>query len=168
MNAHRELTVPLDTSYLSQIRKEVMEVLGTELFAPVKANLIALAVDEAVANIMEHAYGVKPGKAVQDAESIILVLDLTPERFAVTIRDNGAGFDPREAPAVDVKEHVKVGRKGGLGIFLIRRIMDEVNYSFKENTHNELQLVKYVDEAAGKAKSRELGLETSGGALSVW
>ena len=163
--AHRELAVPLDTSYLANVRNEVMEVLGTDVFPAVKANLIALAVDEALANIMEHAFGCRPGRTAAGDE-ILLVLDLTPERFTVIIRDKGEVFDPREAPDVNLPEHLKAGRKGGLGIFLIRRIMDEVNYSFTEHGRNELQLIKYVDEAAGRAKSREQEQETTGGAVS--
>ena len=52
-----------------------------------------------------------------------------------------------------------------LGIFLIRRIMDEVNYALKENCHNELQLVKYVDEATGKAKSKTPEMHNGGAGL---
>jgi serine/threonine-protein kinase RsbW len=162
---HRELAVPLDTSHLARVRKEVMEVLGDGMFTPVKANLIALAVDEAVANIMEHAYGCQPGRGTRNADDIVVVLDLTPEKFSVIIRDRGTGFDPREAPEVNMQQHIKAGRKSGLGIFLIRRIMDEVNYALKENSHNELQLVKYVDEAVGKAKSKAPELHNGGAGL---
>lgn len=144
-----------------------MEVLSESLFAPVKANLIALAVDEAIANIMEHGHGSRPGQAPAGAEDIVLVLDLTPDRLTVTIRDKGAGFDPRVVPDVNVNEHVKAGRKNGLGVFLIRRIMDEVNYAFRDNSENELQLIKYIDEGGGRAKSKELSLGNGQGALSL-
>ena len=145
---HRELTVPSDTTYLAQVRAAVIEVVGKELFPPAKASLIALAVDEAVANIMEHAY--PPGS---DGGKIDVVLDANPKRFEVLIRDRGMSFDPRIAPDVDMQEHVKAGKKGGLGIFLMRRIMDEINYSYKQGVHNELQMIKYVDEKEAKTKS---------------
>ena len=145
---HRELTVPSDTTYLAQVRAAVIEVVGKDLFPPAKAGLIALAVDEAVANIMEHAY--PPGS---DGGKIDVVLDANPQRFEVLIRDRGMSFDPRIAPDVDMQEHVKAGKKGGLGIFLMRRIMDEINYSYKQGVHNELQMIKYVDEKEAKTKS---------------
>jgi len=147
---HRELNVPPDTHFLSQVRQAVLDVLGKDLFSPVKANMIALAVDEAVANIMEHG-GNNPGCEIQ------VVLDVNPERFEVRIRDSGEGFDPNAAPEVNIREHVKAGRKGGLGIFLMRRIMDEVNYTFKQGVHNELQMVKYIDAAKAKNKSKVAG-----------
>ena len=67
---------------------------------------------------------------------------------------NGSS-DPKTVPDVDIQEHVREGRKGGLGIFLIRRIMDEVRYAFQEGMHNELMLVKYIDNSESKAKSNE-------------
>ena len=146
---HRELSVPADTTYLAQVRAAVLEVVSQGFFPPQKAGLIALAVDEAVANIMEHAY--PPGK---EGGKIQVVLDATPQRFEVLIRDSGLSFDPRDVPEVDMTEHVKAGKKGGLGIFLMRRIMDEINYSFKQGVHNELQMIKYVDGKDAKTKSK--------------
>ena len=140
-DAHVELIVPSDTTYLSKVRQAVLGVLANGLFEPVKANLIALAIDEAVANIMEHAY---TSARESDRKDIEIVLKSSATRFEVLIRDRGAAFDPRVVPEVNVKEHVKQGRKGGLGIFLMRKIMDEINYSFKQGVHNELQMIKYA------------------------
>ena len=143
---HRELSVPANTSYLAQVRQAVTEVLGKDMFTPVKANLVALAVDEAVANIMEHAYEHLEAQA-RVTKDVQVILDATPERLLVIIRDHGMAFDPRKAPDVDMREHVKKGNTGGLGIFLMRRIMDEIHYSYKQGVHNELKMVKYVDRS---------------------
>ncbi|MCW8133808.1 MAG: ATP-binding protein [Planctomycetota bacterium] len=139
---HRELIVPSDTAYLAQVRKAVLDVLGRSVFQPSVVHLISLAVDEAVANVMEHAYS-HSGERVK--KEIQIVLDADPERFEILIRDSGQRFDPAILPDVDIREHVRKGKKGGLGVFLMRKIMDEVNYSFKQGTHNELQMIKYVD-----------------------
>ena len=141
----REMTVPADTTYLAKVRSLVLEVLKQTSLPPVKANMVALAVDEAVANIMEHAYADnRPADAPHDTD-IRIVLDTDTRRFEVLIRDRGAAFDPSLAPDVDMSQHVKAGRKGGLGIFLIRRIMDEINYTYKQGHHNELQMIKYIE-----------------------
>lgn len=158
---HRELTVPSDTSYLSQVREAVTAVVGQGVFPAVQANLIALAVDEAVANIIEHAYATD--RATGNAREIEIILRLDAVRFEVLIRDRGTAFDPRGVPDVDVREHVKAGRKGGLGIFLMRRIMDEINYSYKHGVHNELQMIKYIDASLSKTKSRMLPVTRSKG-----
>jgi serine/threonine-protein kinase RsbW len=162
---HRELTVPSDTSYLSQVREAVADVVGQGAFPPVQANLIALAVDEAVANIIEHAYAAN--RVSGSVRDIDIVLSLDAARFEVLIRDHGAAFDPRGVPDVDVREHVKAGRKGGLGIFLMRRIMDEIHYSYKHGAHNELQMIKYVDASLSKTKSRVLPATRSKGRKSL-
>lgn len=153
-NIRRELTVPCDTSHLSKLRVEVLGVLRACAFSPVKANLIALAVDEAVANIIEHSYGDELNSNSRPPDVIEVVLDVNPQRFEVLIRDHGRAFDPRDIPNVDIRRHAQVGRKGGLGIFLMRRIMDEINYSYKQGVHNELQMIKYVDDAVLRAKNR--------------
>lgn len=139
---HRELIVPLDTACLTQVRKAVLEVCGRGTFQPSVVNLIALAVDEAVANVMEHAY---QGLDHPKKKEIQIVLDCDPARFEVLIRDRGRPFDPNMVPTVDIQDHVRKAKTGGLGIFLMRKIMDEVNYSFKQGIHNELQMIKYVD-----------------------
>lgn len=159
-HTHLELVVPNDTSCLARVRQAVVEIVGNGMFAPVKANLIALAVDEAMANIMEHAYAGAPDTPPAEIE---VQLDATAERFMCTIRDRGVGFDPRGAPEVDVREHVKAGRKGGLGICLMRRIMDEIHYTYKQGSHNELMMVKFVDENMGKARREASGRQAKQG-----
>jgi len=106
------------------------------------AQLVSLAVDEAVANVMEHAYGNYEAQANQEIQ---IILDVNPNRLEILIRDRGRAFDPDLIAQVDIREHVRKGEKGGLGIYLMRKIMDEVNYSFKQGMHNELQMIKYVD-----------------------
>ncbi|MBE7466093.1 MAG: ATP-binding protein [Planctomycetes bacterium] len=147
--SERELTVLNDTAYLAEVRKAVLEVLGDGPFKPAEAQLVALAVDEAVANVMEHAYE----EELSGAKPIKVLMNVAEDSFMVRIHDHGRPFDPGTVPDVDLQEHVRHGRKGGLGIFLIRRIMDEVTYSFQAGAPNELRLVKFVDNSQGKAKS---------------
>ena len=56
----------------------------------------------------------------------------------------GEGFDPDRIKEPNMAEHVRAGRKSGLGIFLMRQIMDEVTYRFREGVPNRLRLVKYL------------------------
>ena len=136
----REIQVPNDTAHLAQVRKSVLELIGPDVFNAKEAQMVALAIDEAVANVMEHAYA---GGEGEKAQEITLTLNLDDARLLVTIRDTGKMFDPTMKADVDVREQVRQGKKGGLGIFLMRKIMDEVNYSYKRGLHNELQLIKY-------------------------
>jgi len=148
---HRELVVPNDTQYLATVREEVTKVVSQSAFAGRDQKLLILAVDEAITNIMEHAYD----NDLEGELDVELILEADATRFEVVIRDSGKEFDPTAVDIPDITAHIRKGQKHGLGIFLIRQIMDEVNYSFVHGEKNELQMIKYVDrrerkEAAGR------------------
>ena len=140
------LMVPNDTQHLAEVREAVQSVVSQSAFPARDARLIVLAVDEAVTNIMEHAYEEKR----TDQLDIEMVLAADATKFEVVIRDSGKHFNPDEIQGLDIEEHVREGRKNGLGIFLMRKIMDEVNYKFKQGVQNELRMVKYVGGKTGK------------------
>ena len=134
----RELKIPNETSYLAEVRKAVREVVAASGFPEDELNRITLAVDESVTNIMEHAYE-------DDLEGelfIEVLLEASGTEFTARIRDRGKTFDPTNVPAPDLSDHVEQGRRHGLGIFLIRRIMDEVSYTSHPDGLNELKLVR--------------------------
>jgi serine/threonine-protein kinase RsbW len=146
---HRELVVPNDTQYLATVREEVTKVVGQSAFAGRDQKLLILAVDEAITNIMEHAYD----NDLEGELDVELILEADATRFEVIIRDSGKEFDPTAVDIPDITAHISKGQKHGLGIFLIRQIMDEVNYNFVQGEKNQLQMVKYVD----RTKRKEVG-----------
>ena len=121
----RELKLPNDTSCLAELRTAVLEMLDSSLVAPGEAQLVALAVDEAVANVMEHAY---EGCAENRPQEVTVLLRVEVSRFSVIIQDCGIEFDPTSVPDVDIREHVAQGRKGGLGILLMCKCCTRVSY----------------------------------------
>lgn len=137
----KEMVVPNDTKYLSDVRELVTSVLKSSLIEGKASNMIVLAVDEAIANIMEHATDNQLSSDIK----IELSVKSDNEKFQVTIRDSGKRFDPTGLDEIDVRDHLKAGKKHGLGIFLIRQIMDEVRYTYKKDCTNELCMVKYVN-----------------------
>ncbi|MCX7804698.1 MAG: ATP-binding protein [Planctomycetota bacterium] len=146
----REMVIPNDTACLRLVRRTVAEVIAAGGFPRKDANLIALSVDEALANIMEHAYA----GCARGEKEIEIILEADPERFEVVLYDSGREFDPSSVPEVNIEEHVRAGRKNGLGLFLMRQIMDEVNYSFQHNVRNRLQMIKFVDSGRRRAKRK--------------
>ena len=76
--------------------------------------------------------------------SIEIEVEAGDQQFKIVIRDTGRIFNPESIPDPDMKEHVQRGHKKGLGIFLMRQIMDEVRYKFKDGVKNELTLVKFI------------------------
>lgn len=84
---------------------------------------IALAVEEAVSNVINHAFAGLPPPYL-----IVVRLDITNQTIAIEIVDNGHPFDPTTAPEPDVSLSLEGRSVGGLGIHLIRGMMDRVSY----------------------------------------
>lgn len=133
-----KVVVTNNTRFLKDVRDFISRMIDVSHIEPMDRNKIVLAVDEAVTNIMEHAYGVN-GEGTIEIE-----VEVTDEQFSVFVRDEGKSFNPDDIQDVNMQDHVKLGSKKGLGIFLMRQIMDEVRYRFHEGIRNELLLVKYI------------------------
>lgn len=93
------------------------------------------AVDEAAANIIFHGYAGKPG---------MLEIDVTrvDASLVVCLRDQAAPFDPTRIPAPDLTTPLTKRRPGGLGIYLIHKYVDRVQYRVSPQGGNELTLIK--------------------------
>ncbi|MBI4229869.1 MAG: ATP-binding protein [Planctomycetes bacterium] len=134
----RSLTITNRTDQLQVVRDFVRESLHAGAVNSGIENRISLAIDEAVANIIEHGY------ESDRTGSIDLLIEISPGRFQVVIRDSGHSFHPDGVADPDLDEHLREGKRSGLGVFLMRQVMDEVEYSFREGLRNELKMVKYL------------------------
>jgi anti-sigma regulatory factor (Ser/Thr protein kinase) len=122
---------------LSIVREFVLKFLKKTKLQPDEISRVVLATDEAVTNIVEHAHKFNP------QEKVHIELEADDETFTATLKHVSTRFDPREYPEVNIAEHIKAGRKRGLGIFIIRQIVDEMDYLY-ENGQNTLRIVKYI------------------------
>jgi serine/threonine-protein kinase RsbW len=132
------LTISNDTRHLLALRDFTSRAARQGPLSAEDVHKIVLAIDEAVTNIIEHGYN------KGETGTIELQADWEGGKFQVVIRDSARVFNPESIPAPDMAEHVKAGRKKGLGLFLMRQIMDEVRYRYKDGVQNELTLVKYA------------------------
>jgi serine/threonine-protein kinase RsbW len=102
---------------------------------------IQLAVDEACANVVHHAYqGVEPG----DMEIACSVNDRI---LTIQVRDWGRGFNPSDVSVPDVDAPLAERTLGGLGLFLVKQIMDSVQFTFDSQHGNKLVMTKRVQVA---------------------
>ena len=137
-DAHNEMTIANDLACLSEVREAVSRSVREGGFPAQFVNRLQIAVDEAVTNIIEHGYsGQARGKG-----SIWITIDVSKDRFRIEIADNGTTFDPNTLSDIDIAKHVSTGSSGGLGVFLMRKIMDVVDYRFEAGVKNRLVLVK--------------------------
>ncbi|MBI4891492.1 MAG: ATP-binding protein [Acidobacteria bacterium] len=130
------LKVPSATGNLALIRDFVSGIGAQAGFDDKEAARLALAVDEACANVIEHAYQLEETHEV----TVRVVVDQDEIRFEVI--DTGRGFDPSQTQPLEVEELIRQRKSGGLGLRLIRTIMDDVQYRIVPGEKNELRMVK--------------------------
>jgi len=136
-----DLTICSDPSCLRVVRGAVEKMAGLQGFAEADVAAIVLAVDEALSNVIKHAYhGAADGEICIRLEPVA-----TADRagIQVTVRDFGQGADPAAIHGRDLDEV----RPGGLGVHIIRTVMDEVQYSRSEDGGMKLRMVKYIRRA---------------------
>ena len=131
------LTILSQTDFLSEVREFVSRLAREHGFTEDDVNKISIAVDEACTNIIKHGY-----KFAKN-EKITLDINRKGKEFEIVISDNGRQFNPNDISTPDMKEYLTHYRRGGLGVYLMKRIMDKVEFQFQPN-RNQLRLVKYL------------------------
>jgi serine/threonine-protein kinase RsbW len=121
MKGRIEYTIPAKISSLTQILDGIARLLREQGFPPELTSDVQLAADEAVTNVILHGCRGKEG-------AIHLVVVATGDMVEVIVEDHGPPFDPTSFVPGEVKEDLMDRRPGGLGIVLIRNVMDEVQY----------------------------------------
>ena len=104
---------------------------------------LRIAVEEIALNICDHAYGSSSG---------LLGVSVSGDRdrFVAELFDEGPAFDPEAAPAPDLDASIERRAVGGLGVFLVQRLMDEFRYR-REGRRNIVTLVVSADGQEGEA-----------------
>lgn len=133
----RSITLPNDVAevpVLAEFVEGVCEEAGMDMPTTMQLNL---AIEEAVVNVMDYAYPAgEKGEVVVDAVVIDGLLQ-------IVIRDHGTPFDPTAKGDVDTTLSAEERNIGGLGIHLIRTIMDTVSYE-RVGDSNVLTLTKKI------------------------
>jgi serine/threonine-protein kinase RsbW len=110
---------------------ELHDIPGRTLYA------VNLALDEIVTNIILHGY--EPGQA----EPITLKIEATAGELRSVVWDGGRAFNPLSAPLPDLTGPLEKRTLGGLGIHLVRSLMDAVDYE-REGSKNVLTIRKRI------------------------
>jgi anti-sigma regulatory factor (Ser/Thr protein kinase) len=95
------------------------------------------AVDEASTNVVKYAYGGRGG-------FFQISCEIKSDHIVVTIVDRAEKFDPASVPLPEVESKLEDRKIGGLGIYMMRKMMDRVDYSFSEGEGNRLLLAKRI------------------------
>mgnify|MGYP001544556527 CR=1 FL=1 len=127
------IKIPSHPKYISRLRNIVGEVCDKVNFDTQKTQELKLAVNEAVNNIIQHAYEGKTNKA------IFVYFYIFDDRLEVAIRDYGKKVSPEKIKSRDlddVQDH-------GIGVFLMEQFADEMAFDFTPSVGTELKFIKY-------------------------
>ncbi len=139
-------TVLSRTDHLLEVRDFVSDAARQFGFNEEDIANIVLAVDEACTNIIKHAYQYAPDKEID------IAILRTDGAFEVRIKDSGKNFNPDSLKAPDLKQNLSHHRRGGLGVYLMKKLMDKVEYDFEAGHSNVVSLVKYLTKKQGSMR----------------
>jgi len=122
--------------FLDEIREFVGGVARQGGFSDKDVYNIQLATDEAASNMIEHSYENIPDGVID------LSCGMEDEQIRIVLIDYGEPFDPSAIPLPDLKADLSDRKIGGLGIFLMRKLMDEVHYEPRPDKSNVLTMIK--------------------------
>jgi len=123
--------------YLEDMRQFAAQAAKDAGMDDAEVYAVKLAVDEACTNIIEHAYG------VENEGEIECTCDAEDDRLTVILRDHGKPFDPSSVTEPDLSSGLEKRPLGGLGVYLMRQLMDEVRFESRGEAGNLLTMVKH-------------------------
>ncbi len=134
----KELTIEATIDNIETVTEFVNQQLE-EYDCPMKALVqIDIAIDELFSNIAYYAYDPKTGPATVQVE-----VQQEPMAVVITFIDHGKPYDPLAQKDPDVNLPLEERKEGGLGVFLVKKVMDEVRYEYK-NGRNILRIRKNI------------------------
>ncbi len=142
----RRKNFPADFKSLDDLRVYVGKAAEACDFSSDDIYHVQVAVDEAFSNIVEHAFEAEP------KEDVDCICQITSSALTIILRDHGHPFDPEQIPGPPLSASLRERKKGGLGLFFMRKWMDEVRFEVKpcgEKKHpcNILTMIKLRKDA---------------------
>jgi len=135
----RHTSVPSDAAQLPQLTEFLQQFWSAAGLPPAEAITFELALEEIFMNVVMHG---SPAGRVPRVE---VSLALSDGSLTLMIEDDGPSFDPLSLQAPDVTASLEERRVGGLGVYLVRQMMDSVSYQ-RLGEHNQLSMTKRVRE----------------------
>jgi len=132
-----EIELPSKTKHLHAIRMLTQTLAQSMGFGTNDSEKTALAVEEALSNVIEHAYHGEEGRKMR------VIYEMERDKFTVRILHNGDQMDSASFPLDDLAHYHRQKKKGGLGILIMKKCMDEVTYKSGPR-QNECCMIKYL------------------------
>jgi|SRR5690606_32304332 len=130
------LNLSCQTSALSELRAFLQKALKTATLDEIEKHQVTLAVEEVCANLIIHSHRCNPKDVIH------LQIQDSEDKLIFEISDQGEAFNLLDYEVPDLKKVMIEKRKGGLGIILVKKIMDEIEFESKNGT-NTCRLIKW-------------------------
>ena len=134
----KKLVIKNDISEISKLATFIGELSEELNFTPELNFNLNLVLEEAVSNVILYAYS----KEVQ--KEINLLANISDNNLIFVLTDSGKEFDPTKVPDADVTLSAEEREIGGLGVFIVKKTMDEVLYEYKDG-QNVLKIKKNLN-----------------------
>jgi len=130
------ITLPARFDFLDEIREFIAQIARAGGFNEKMVYSLQLAADEAASNIIEHAYKDVTGGTLD------VTCDMRDDEIVITMHDTGRPFDPSKIRKPNIKADLSERRIGGLGVYLMQKLMDNVFYTSDPDGGNLLTMTK--------------------------
>ena len=139
MNLYKEVEVPADMDHLDDVMGIIQEIMSNVEVDEAERMKVELAVEEMYTNIASYAYSEGNGSASAKCK-----LTDHPGEIIICFTDTGKPYNPLDKPDPDINAGVEERGIGGLGIYMTKKMMDNVSYEYVDN-RNVLTIRKNFD-----------------------
>ncbi|MCS6823305.1 MAG: ATP-binding protein [Cytophagaceae bacterium] len=130
-----QIKISCNIGNLKKVRKFVSDTLRKYALSESEINMLVLAVDEICANSIIHA------NKKDETKNIEVEISEENSGISFSIKDFGSYYDLLNQKEPDIKQLIRERRKGGVGLMLVKKIMDSIEV-FQENGHTTYKLFK--------------------------
>jgi len=140
MSERLSLHIKNDLLEIKRMAEELEDWCHEQSISEDIAFQLDLVLDEMVSNVIRHG--------IKDSGQHIIQVNLhrDGQQLTLEIEDDGVPFNPFDAPVPDITKPIEERRPGGLGVFLVRQMMDSLDYE-RRNGKNYLLIKKSLEEA---------------------
>ena len=131
------LQIYCDRENLIEVRKFVANCLADSTLTEVEINALVLAVDEVCANVIIHS------AECDSSKTLDVLCEIKKHELIFEVIDKGLGYDLRNHEMPNLEEIIKSKRKGGVGLMLVQKIMDKIDF-VPSNKGNIIRLIKHI------------------------
>ena len=132
-----KITIQCIKQELSKVRQFTFDLLKNHKVSEINSYKLVLAIDEVCTNIIVHSNKCNPKGKIE------LIVEFNDEKIIFTFKDKGKLFNINDYQAPPLKEIISSRRKGGLGLILVKNIIDKIEFSIEKN-HNICKLIKII------------------------